>query len=180
MIFFLGFVNNAMAHTGLESSSPQDGEIIGKDLEEVTFTFETKIEQGSTFEVQNINGETMSIENISILENQMIGSLSNPLKNGEYQVHWKIIGADGHPIEGQFSFSVNVPVTKEPEEKPVKQQEETQTQPNVEEQEVDTVDEVKDEEVQQNKIPSYVIPTTIGFLIVIVIVSFFMIMKRKK
>lgn len=180
LIFYLGFVNNTLAHTGLESSFPQDGEIIEEELEQVTFTFETKIEQGSTFELQNPKGETLPTEHISISENQMIGNFANPLENGEYQVHWKIIGADGHPIDGEFSFSVNVPVTEEHTEEQVEEQEETQPQLNVEEQELDTESEVEIEEIQQNKLPSYVIPTIIGVLMVSVVLSFFMIMRRKK
>ena len=69
---------------------------------------------------------------------------------------------------------------KTPAEEQIEPQEETQPQPNVEEKEVDTVNEAKDEEIPQNKMPSYVIPSIIGVLIVIVVVSFLLIMKRKK
>jgi methionine-rich copper-binding protein CopC len=179
-IFFLAFVSSALAHTGLESSSPQDGDIINKELQQVTLTFESKIEQGSTFELQNSNGEDIPVENISLSENQMVGNFSNPLENGEYQANWNIIGADGHPIEGEFSFTVDLPATEAPAEEQIEPQEEAQPQPNVEEKEVDTVTEAKDEEILQNKMPSYVIPTVIGVLIVIVLVSFLLIMKRKK
>ena len=179
-IFFLAFVNPALAHTGLESSSPQDGDVINEELQQVTLTFESKIEQGSTLELQNSNGEALPVENISLTENQMVGNLSRPLENGEYQVNWKIIGADGHPIEGDFSFSINVPVTEAPAGEQVKTQEETQSQPKAEKKEVDTVNKAKDEQIQQNKMPSYVIPTIIGVLIVIVVGSFLLILKRKK
>ena len=72
------------------------------------------------------------------------------------------------------------PDTETPAEEQIEPQEETQPQPNFEEKEVDTVTEAKDEEIPQNKIPSYVIPSIIGVLIVIVVVSFLLIMKRKK
>ena len=170
-IFFLAFVNSALAHTGLESSSPQNGDVINEELQQITLTFEGKVEQGSTFELQNSTGESISVENISLSENQIVGNFSNPLENGEYQVNWNIIGADGHPIEGEFSFSVDVPVTEAPAEEQVKTQEETQPQPKV---------EAKDEQIQQNKMPSYVIPTIIGILIVIVAGGFLLMMKRKK
>ena len=98
----------------------------------------------------------------------------------DYKVEWKIIGADGHPIDGEFSFSVNAPNTEAPAEEQIEPQEETQPQPNVVEKEVDTVTETKDKEIPQNKMPSYVIPSIIGVLIVIVVVSFLLIMKRKK
>lgn len=179
-IFFLALVNSAFAHTGLESSSPKNGDIINEELKQITLTFETKIEQGSRFELLNSNDETIPVENISLSEKQMIGNFLNPLENGEYQVNWKIIGADGHPIEGNFSFSVNVPITEAPAEEQVQPLEETQPQLNVEEKKEDTLNEAKNEESQQNKMPSYVIPTIIGVLIVIIVVGFLLIMKRKK
>ena len=111
-IFVLAFVNSALAHTGLETSSPQDGEVIKEELREISLTFETKIEQGSTFELKNSNGNSIVVDEIVLNENKMVGNFSNPLENGEYQVNWNIIGADGHPIEGEFSFSVEVPLQK--------------------------------------------------------------------
>ena len=169
-----------MAHTGLESSSPQNGEVIKEELREISLTFETKIEQGSTFELKNSNGDSILLRISSLTENKMVGNFSNPLENGEYQVNWNIIGADGHPIEGEFSFSVDVPATETPAEEQTETQEETQPQPKVEESEVDTANEAKDEEIQQNKMPSYVMPTIIGVLIIIVVGSFLFILKRKK
>jgi copper resistance protein C len=170
-IFFLAFVNSALAHTGLESSSPQNGDVINEELLQITLTFEGKVEQGSTFELQNSTGESIPVENFSLTGNQIVGNFSNPLENGEYLVIWNIIGADGHPIEGEFSFSVDVPVAEAPGKEQVKTQEETQPQPKV---------EAKDKQIQQNKMPSYIIPTIIGILIVIVVGSFLLILKRKK
>jgi copper resistance protein C len=179
-IFFLTFVNSALAHTGLESSSPQNGDIIKEELKQITLTFETKVEQGSTFQLQNSIGETIPVETISLSENQLVGNFSSPLENGEYRVNWNIIGADGHPIEGEFSFAVDLPVIEELAKERIETEEDTQPQPEAEEKEVDTVDEAKSEEVQQNKMPSYVIPVIIGVLIVIVVGSFLLMMKRKK
>ena len=179
-IFVLAFVNSALAHTGLETSSPQNGEVIKEELREISLTFETKIEQGSTFELKNSNGNSIVVDEIVLNENKMVGNLPNPLENGEYQVNWNIIGADGHPIEGEFSFSVEVPATETPAEEQVETQEETQPQSKGEESQVDTVNKEKDEEIQQNKMPSYVMPTIIGALIIIVVGSLFFILKRKK
>ncbi|WP_318507500.1 copper resistance protein CopC [Bacillus sp. T3] len=180
LVFFLSFNNFAFAHTGLESSSPQNGEIIKEEITQITLTFETKVEQGSKFELQNSIGEPVIVENLALSENQMVGNLSNPLKNGEYIVNWNIIGADGHPIEGEFTFSVDMPVTTAPAEDPAEQQKETKPEPKVEDKKVDTVKEKETEEIAQNKLPSYVIPAILGIFIIIVVGSFFFIMKRKK
>lgn len=188
-IFFIGFVNNALAHTGLESSSPQNGEVVVEDLKQIALNFETKVEQNSTFELKSSNGDSIPVESITLSDNQMVGSLSNSLENGDYQVNWKIIGADGHPIEGDFSFSVNMPVSETPSEG----HNETQSEPNVQEntnldaiestetdKDTDTLNETTVEDGQKNKLPSYVIPTLIGVLFIIVIISFLFIMKVKK
>ena len=50
-------------------------------------------------------------------------------------------------------------------ETPTEKLEETQCQPNVEEKKADTA-ETKEKEIQQNTLPSYVIPTIIGVFIV--------------
>ncbi|MFF2587148.1 copper resistance protein CopC [Peribacillus butanolivorans] len=176
-IFFLAFVNNALAHTGLESSSPQNGAIVKEELQEITLTFESKIEQNSTFEIQNLNGDSIPVKNISITENKMVGSFSNPLENGKYQAKWKIIGADGHPIDGDFSFSVDMPVTETPAE--VQKEPKKEDAKQVEENKPKTANEPK-EEIEQNKLPSYIIPSIIGVLIVIVVGSFIWILRRKK
>ena len=44
----------------------------------------------------------------------MTAGFLSPLDNGTYTVEWKIIGADGHPIQGTYSFMVNQDELEEP------------------------------------------------------------------
>ena len=37
-----------------------------------------------------------------------------PLHSGAYTVAWRAISADGHPVEGQFHFTVALPAGQEP------------------------------------------------------------------
>ena len=83
-----------------------------------------------------------------IEDGEMWPTFLQSFRKRDYKVDWKIIGTDGHPIEGIFSFSVDAPVTEAPAEEQVEPQEETQPQPKVEEKEVNTVNEEKDEEIQ--------------------------------
>ncbi|CAH0344266.1 copper resistance CopC family protein [Bacillus sp. CECT 9360] len=175
-IFFIAFVNShALAHTGLKDSSPKNEEVVTEELKTITLTFETKIELSSIFELENSNGEPIPIEEISLNENQMVGTLSSPLDNGRYQVNWKIIGADGHPIEGEFSFQVDAPTAETPadESKETEQAAENET---TKEPETSNSEEASD----QNQLPSYVIPTAIGLLIALFVASFLWIMRRSK
>lgn len=111
--FFLLFTNNAFAHTGLESSVPGNEEIVKEDLQKITLTFETKIEQGSTFTLTNSKNKEIQVQNIEKTDNQLIGILSVPLENENYNVQWQIIGVDGHIIDGEYNFTVDVPMTEE-------------------------------------------------------------------
>ncbi|GED34899.1 MULTISPECIES: copper resistance CopC family protein [Brevibacillus] len=93
------------AHTGLEQSTPKDGETV-EDVNEITLTFESKVEKGSSFTLMNEKGEVVPVDSIQINNQVMSGSVPSTISDGPYTVNWKIIGADGHPIEGKFSFQV--------------------------------------------------------------------------
>ncbi|MFC5591480.1 copper resistance protein CopC [Sporosarcina soli] len=106
--------NSVSAHTGLTSSSPADGEGIAEDVHEIELEFNTKIETTSTVKVFNENNEEISVGAIQVNENMMTGGFLSPLSNGTYTVDWRIIGADGHPIQGTYSFIVNQAELEDP------------------------------------------------------------------
>ena len=188
---------HAFAHTGLESSSPQNGETISEEIQQIILTFETKIEQTSTIRLKSADGTEIPVKEISINDNQMVGNLEAPLDHGDYQVLWNIIGADGHPIEGTFTFSVNKPDTEEDsnlEEANTPSQSENNSEvtdnPSTNQTEADeetpkiisdTSDETQTDasSSQQSQLPSYLIPVVIGILAIVIAASF-ILMKRKK
>ena len=96
------FSSAVSAHTGLTSSSPADGEDVTEDVHEIVLEFNTKIETTSTVKVFNENKEEIIVSNTQVSDNVMTGGFMSPLDNGTYTVEWKIIGADGHPIQGNL------------------------------------------------------------------------------
>lgn len=174
LVFMFAFASNALAHTGLEISSPENGEVITKELREISLTFEGKVEQGSAFELSNANGQSIPVEEISIEETQMTGTFPSALENGDYTVVWNIIGADGHPIAGEFSFSVDVPVTEEQDESG----DETASQDtSQDETQLENVEDTKADE--QGQSPSYLMPVIV-ILLIVIIVGIFVALRRKK
>ncbi|MEL3960009.1 copper resistance CopC family protein [Lysinibacillus endophyticus] len=171
-IFLLTFIGNAFAHTGLETSSPQQGEVVEEELKQIQLTFETKIEQGSTFTLQNSSGETIPVDNISVVERQLVGDIPTPLQNGDYKINWNIIGADGHLIEGEISFSVNVP------EEETTVEETTEVEQAVEENEATTVIDANNEEPEQEKSNNSIL--IIAVVLIVIIIGSFLFMRRKK
>ena len=172
--FMFVFTNNALAHTGLETSSPENGGVVTEEVREIALTYEGKIEQGGTLEVSNSNGQSIPVEDISIEDTQMTGTFTNALENGDYTVVWNIIGADGHPIAGELSFTVDVPVS----ETPAENEDEANSQDvNQDETPLENVGDTKTNE--QSQLPSYLIPVIVIVLIAI-IVGIFVGLRRKK
>ena len=107
LILLFAFTTTVSAHTGLTTSSPADGEVVVEDIHEVVLEFNSKIESTSTVKVFNDKNEEIIISTIQVNDHMMIGAFMSPLDKGTYTVNWKIIGADGHPIQGSYSFVVS-------------------------------------------------------------------------
>jgi copper resistance protein C len=116
----------------LSSSNPTEGQVVTENLEQITLDFATTIEELSKMELVK-DGNKVALGEIKVENKQLIGRISKPLENGSYTIQWKIVGEDGHPINGEINFGVqtdqnqshNNPVT--PEEKQGTQEENTQT-----------------------------------------------------
>ncbi|MGM0804242.1 MAG: copper resistance CopC family protein [Bacillota bacterium] len=162
---------SASAHSKLESSTPAEGEKVTTDLEAVVLTFSTKIESLSTMTLKN--GDKEIPLQISVEDDQMTGAITNPLENGNYTVAYKIIGADSHVIEGNYSFSVDRPKQEEATEEGTPNNDEQEKQDNNEKALTDQ------EEKEKPNNPTYFAPLTIGLVIVIAIVSFFAFRRKR-
>jgi methionine-rich copper-binding protein CopC len=135
LILLFAFTTTVSAHTGLTSSSPAEGEDITEDVYEIVLEFNSKIESTSTVKVFDESKEEIIINNTQVSDKVMTGGFMSPLDNGTYTVEWKIIGADGHPIQGTYSFMVSQDeleepvVTEENQETPVVPKEESIEEP---------------------------------------------------
>lgn len=118
LIFFaLWFPVTVWAHTGLEKAAPGEGETVKDDVRNIDLIFDTNIESSSTFDVRDQTGKVIKPSDIRVKGKTLSGILEEPLPPGEYTVHWRIIGADGHPVEGSYSFAVIAADKEKPTEK---------------------------------------------------------------
>ncbi|WP_214629670.1 copper resistance protein CopC [Paenibacillus agaridevorans] len=44
----------------------------------------------------------------------LVAKLKEAVPNGTYSVRWRIVGKDGHPIEGGLKFDIRIPVKESP------------------------------------------------------------------
>lgn len=115
----LTYATTVFAHSHLGASNPADGDIVTEPLQEITLTFDGQIEIGSYIDLQAAAGEPVEVEEIKIGDGSLIGTFTEALPNDDYTVNWSIISADGHPLEGTFSFTVNAPIAEAIEENDV-------------------------------------------------------------
>lgn len=164
----------AFAHSEMTSSSPKDGETVTKQLDEISLSFGGKIEKGSSIEVTEKDGQKIAIEKIDINNETLTATFEQPLENNEYTVDWDVISGDGHPLDGDFSFTVDAPEVeattteeKTTEEKAAEKQETTK----------ETTTKEKSEDVTSPSMGMLI--SVFGGIIVIVAAGLFFLFRKK-
>ena len=103
----------AFAHSDLQSTSPLAGETVEAGRIDVTLKFNEEILSGQGSgavisvvgplegeSVEHSDGCVDAIRGSLVIEGV---SLDEP---GTYEVNWRVVSADGHPIEGVYEFTV--------------------------------------------------------------------------
>lgn len=160
------FVPNAAAHTYLSETTPQDGATVTENVSQVVLTYEGKIEQGSTFKAVAADGTEYTPANVELVDGVLTGTFEPALPNDVYTVKWNSISQDGHPLSGEFSFTVDAPVVEEH----VEQVEATEETP------VETTVASKEETTEKTSPLIFVG----GILLAIIFVSGIALVMRKK
>lgn len=102
----------AAAHTGFESSSPDDGETMEAPLEEVVLRFTGSAQPaGDGFVVLDPAGSIRAPDAVTSDSEQRVWTLrfDPPLVAGPVGVRWTVQAPDAHPISGTLSFTVTAP-----------------------------------------------------------------------
>jgi copper resistance protein C len=185
LLFFI-FGANVFAHSHLEESTPKNGEIVTEALSVITLTFETAIEPTSSFTLMDEKNASLPLSEVSISGNQLSANIEDDLTNGAYTIHWKIIGEDGHPLEGDIPFTINLPENAASPEQTVTEPPaadvttaETTSAADTETVLKDQATEVKEAALDEPKIMNYVLPAIIGLIIVLGFGSYWLIFRRK-
>ena len=102
----LGTPQAAWAHNALVSTSPGDGKTVAKPPSSIVLTFnEPAIKTGTKVLVTGPDG-SVTTGDPQLVDNTVEQGLLPELSAGEYTVEWRVTSADGHPINGEFSFTV--------------------------------------------------------------------------
>ncbi len=123
----------ALAHDELTGTSPADGATVDTRLDEVTLTFSGVVRaDGSTVTVTGPDGTAHHDGPLSVLD-RVVHQPVTSMGSGTYRVQWRVLAADGHPMTGEFAFTVALPPELEPTPSPTPtaspSPEQTATQP---------------------------------------------------
>ncbi|MEQ1874283.1 MAG: copper resistance protein CopC [Ilumatobacteraceae bacterium] len=104
----LGAPSTALAHASLESSIPASNSVLEEAPTAIVLNFDDAIEVGvASIELFDGNGDAIAVDKPQQGddETQLTASVAD-LADGLYAVIWRVTSADGHPIDGSFSFQI--------------------------------------------------------------------------
>ncbi|CAM3549457.1 copper resistance CopC family protein [Isoptericola cucumis] len=100
----------ASAHDELLSSKPADGQVATEVPAAVELTFSADlILTGVEIVVTNSGGKQVPTGSVGVSGSEVTTPLPSDLASGDYDVTWRVVSSDGHPIDGSFSFTLDVP-----------------------------------------------------------------------
>lgn len=105
----LGITSPAAAHDDLVSSYPQAEATIDGSPAEITLTFSadlTDMEGASVIEVIDEDGKNVAIDAPQVSAASITQHLVPDATTGVFTIRWKVVSSDGHPISGEYSYTV--------------------------------------------------------------------------
>ncbi len=102
----------ASAHNALISTDPADGSTVATAPEQITLVFnEPGQALGSEIVVTAPDGTVVSDGAVQLVDASVTQALTGDLPAGAYSVTWRVTSADGHPIDGSFTFTAEAATT---------------------------------------------------------------------
>lgn len=104
----LGMSVPASAHAALTDTNPKDGSVLTQVPTDVTFTFNEVLKEPG-FAAVSLDGEEVSGWTFALDAEKLvvIPPQGEEVPAGDYVVSFRVVSADGHPIKGSTSFTLD-------------------------------------------------------------------------
>lgn len=100
----------AYAHTRLESSDPADGSSLATAPGTVTLTFTDDIDpRFATITVVGPDGTSYQTGDVTGDGGEVRTAVSPLGPAGPYEIGYRVVSGDGHPVQGKVSFTLTAP-----------------------------------------------------------------------
>ena len=102
---------HAYAHSTLVSSNPGSGAILNSPPTRVSLTFNEKLliisgQHPNSLQVTSMTGDSLIVGPLVIKGNIISIPLKSKAQKGRFKVSYRVVSADGHPIQGSFFFTI--------------------------------------------------------------------------
>lgn len=96
----------ALAHDQLIGSNPKNDAVLDKQPDWIELEFSGDIQQiGNEIQV-NHKGKDYSAGEIAVEGRKVTSALPDDLEPGKYEIVWRVVSSDGHPISGVINFTI--------------------------------------------------------------------------
>ena len=95
----------ASAHASLVGSDPEDGASLATAPATITFTFNENIGNPAYVSVTAPNGSKVAVTKVRAVDNRVTGTLAKVDQKGRYTAAYRVVSADGHPVEGTIHYT---------------------------------------------------------------------------
>jgi len=100
----------ASAHAVLVKATPADGAVLRTAPSSVVLQFDDPISTSfATVTVTGPNGSTVSSGQASVSGSTVSAALDDGLAQGKYRTVFRVVSEDGHPVNGQLTFTLKLP-----------------------------------------------------------------------
>lgn len=103
--------DGAAAHDGLRRSVPAAGAVLDVAPREIRLTF-TRAVDPTLARIELIDPSGRAVDLAAPVAhpdsgNVLVAAVTGRLRAGAYTVRWRIVGSDGHPVQGRFGFVIS-------------------------------------------------------------------------
>lgn len=114
LLVVLGVAPAAHAHDVMVGSDPAEGDVLDGPPESVVVSFSAdQMDVGAAIAVVDPAGVDHVVEGPVVEGRDVRVGLDGAGEAGEWQVTWRSVSSDGHPISGSFTFTVTAAATEE-------------------------------------------------------------------
>lgn len=96
----------ASAHAALVSTNPEDGSSLGTAPSTITLTFNENIRTPAYVAVTAPDGTQVRTPRVTAVDATVTADVSDVDKRGRYSASYRVVSADGHPVEGTVHYTV--------------------------------------------------------------------------
>ncbi|SMY10793.1 copper resistance CopC family protein [Brevibacterium jeotgali] len=167
----------AAAHDQMTTSNPEDGAVVDEVPEAIELDFSGELQElGSEIQV-TAGDQAVAVDEPVIAGQTITSDLSGEMPAGEYAVAWRVVSSDGHPISGEYSFTVNSGSAGGQEPEPTETE---QNAPASDDPAAETAPVNADGELADSGMPlTLVVLLSVGIVAVIAIVAIMLTRKMK-